>query len=244
MSFGIAGGVVPPVPFVPALPPLVPALPPLVPALPPLVPALPPLVPAVPPLVPAVPPLSTQLLFEQCWLPVHAWPQVPQFVLLDVVSMQAVPHIIVPLAQLELQVLLLQTWLPVHAIVQLPQWVASDATQEPLHSSVPDGHWQVLFWQVWPPRQGMPHPPQLSESLEVSMQAAGVPHADCPALHDGPVPPDPGLPVVPPLPGELPPSDLTHPAATTPARTKASPSPVVHARIVFITAENSRWCTK
>ena len=96
--------------------------------------------------------MSTQALFVQVWF-------VPQ---------QAVPHAVGVLpAQLELQVLSLQTWLPVQAFVQLPQWVASDATQEPLHSSNPDGHLHWLAWHVCPPRQGMPQPPQLSESEAV-----------------------------------------------------------------------------
>ena len=123
---------------------------PTVPVTPP-VPAVP-VVPA-PPLVPAVPVMSTHTLFVQVWLD-------PQ---------QAVPHAVgvVP-EQLELQALPLQTWFPVHAVVQFPQWVASDATQEPLHSSIPEGHLHWLAWQVWPPRQGMPQPPQLSESADVS----------------------------------------------------------------------------
>jgi hypothetical protein len=61
----------------------------------------------------------------QVWLPVQ----------------QAVPHV-VPL-QVEVHWPLVQTWLPVQAIEQLPQWLASDATQEPLHSSVPEAHAHV-----------------------------------------------------------------------------------------------------
>ena len=123
-----------------------------------------PAVPVVPalPLVPAVPVVSTQALFVQVWFD-------PQ---------QAVPHA-VPVEQLELQVLPLQTSFPVHAFVQVPQWVASDATQEPLHSSSPEGHLHWLAWQVWPPRQGMPQPPQLSESDAVFRHC--VPQAVWPA---------------------------------------------------------------
>jgi len=36
--------------------------------------------------------LATQALLAQCWLAPHAWPQLPQSVLLVVVSAQAVPH--------------------------------------------------------------------------------------------------------------------------------------------------------
>jgi hypothetical protein len=162
ISFG-PGATVPPVPVVPAVEPAAPVVPPR-PAVPdvPDEPALPDVEPPVPgpppvpavPVVPALPlvpptPLSTQALFVQVWFE-------PQ---------QAVPQAVGVLpAQLELQEPLLQTWLPVHTVVQLPQWAASDATHEPLHSSDPEGHLHWLAWQVWPARQGMPQPPQLSES--------------------------------------------------------------------------------
>ena len=123
---------------------------PAVPAAP-VVPALPlvlPPAPVVPP-VPAVPPMSTQALFVQVWLD-------PQ---------QAVPHT-VP-SQIELQVVPLQVWPVAQTFVQLPQWAASDGTQEPLHSSWPDGHAHALFWQVLPPPHGMPQAPQLFESVAV-----------------------------------------------------------------------------
>ena len=70
-------------------------------------------------------------------------------------------------AQVELQVVPLQAWPPAQTFVQLPQWAASDGTQEPLHSSWPDGHAHWLFWQVFPPPQGMPQAPQLFESVAV-----------------------------------------------------------------------------
>jgi hypothetical protein len=102
--------------------------------------------PVIPPapVVPALPPapveLSTQALPAQCWLPVHACPQLPQSVLLLVVSTHAVPHRVCPTAQPDMQALLLQTWVPVHIVAQFPQWVASEVTQAPLHSSSPGWH--------------------------------------------------------------------------------------------------------
>jgi hypothetical protein len=116
---------------------------------------------------------------------------------------QAVPHI-VP-AHVEVHWPAVQTWVPVHAIEQLPQWVASDATQEPLHSSSPEAHWHVPLWQLWPPRQGMPHPPQLFESEVVSMQLPL--HTIWPELQLmlPPAPVVPAVPVwlLPPVPGLL-----------------------------------------
>ena len=57
-------------------------------------------------------------------------------------------------AQVELQVVPLQIWPLAQTFVQLPQWAASDGTQEPLHSSWPDGHAHWLFWQVLPAATG------------------------------------------------------------------------------------------
>jgi hypothetical protein len=54
--------------------------------------------------------LATQVLPAQCVLPVHACPQLPQSVLLVVVSTQAVPHRVCPPMQLDVHALLLQTW--------------------------------------------------------------------------------------------------------------------------------------
>ena len=59
-------------------------------------------------------------------------------------STQAVPHCS-PVVQLEVHALLLQTWPVEQVIVQLPQWFASDATQRPLHSSMPDAH---MHWPL------------------------------------------------------------------------------------------------
>jgi hypothetical protein len=81
--------------------------------------------------------LATQALPAQCWLLVHACPQLPQSVLLLVVSTHAVPHRVCPPVQLEVQALLLHTWLAWQVVAQFPQWVASDGTHEPLHSSRP-----------------------------------------------------------------------------------------------------------
>jgi len=157
ISFGPAGAV-PPVPAVEPPEPVVPPRPaepvvPPVPAVPPPVPAAPvvpadPLVPPAP-VVPPVPVGSTQAPFVQVW-------DDPQ---------QAVPHM-VP-AQVELQVVPLQTWPLAQTLAQLPQWAASDGTQEPLHSSWPLGQAHWLFWQVFPPLQGMPQAPQLLESVAV-----------------------------------------------------------------------------
>ena len=101
------------------------------------------------PVVPPVPVASTQALFVQVWFD----------------RQQAVPHT-VP-AQIELQVVPLQVSPLAQTFVQLPQWAASDGTQEPLHSSWPLGHAQLLLWQVFPPLQGMPQAPQLFESVAV-----------------------------------------------------------------------------
>jgi hypothetical protein len=51
----------------------------------------------------------------------HACAQLPQSVLLLVVSTQAVPHMVCPAAQLDMHALLLQTWLAWQVVVQLPQ---------------------------------------------------------------------------------------------------------------------------
>ena len=85
--------------------------------------------------------------------------------------------------------------------MQLPQWVASDATQEPLHSSSPDWHLHWLPWQVCPPRQGMPQPPQLFESDAVfthSVPQAVWPEGQLtvPPVPVAPLPAVPGVPVV------------------------------------------------
>jgi hypothetical protein len=195
-SFGPAG-VVPPVPALPVVPaaPVVPPRPalPVVPAAPDVEPPVPgpPPVPALPvvpalPLVPAVPVLSMQALLVQVWFE----------------AQQAVPQA-VPVEQLELQVPPLQTSFPVHAFVQVPQWVASDATQEPLHSSSPEGHLHWLAWQVWPPRQGMPQPPQLSGSDVVFRHCE--PQAVSPegqlTVPPVPVAPLPAVPGLPPVEG-------------------------------------------
>jgi hypothetical protein len=139
---------------------------------------------------------------------------------------QAVPHV-VP-AQVEVHWPAVQSWVPVHAIVQLPQWVASDATQEPLHSSMPDAHLHWLAWQVWPPRQGMPHPPQLFESAVVSMQLPL--HNIWPPLQDV-LPPVPVW-LLPPVPGLLD-DGLLHAAASVDRIAK--PRTKRGARAVFIT---------
>jgi hypothetical protein len=154
-----------------------------------------------------------QALFTQLWLPVQ----------------HAVPHV-VP-AHVEVHCPAVQTWLPVHAIEQLPQWVASDATQEPLHSSVPDAHLHWPLWQVWPPRQGMPQPPQLFESAVTSMQLPL--HTIWPALQLmlPPAPVVPAVPVwlLPPVPGLL--DDVLLHAATRIAKPRTKRG----ARAVFIT---------
>jgi hypothetical protein len=187
-------------------------------------------VPPVPvdPPVPALP--LTQLLAEQCWAEVHACPQLPQFASLLVVSTQAVPHTTWPPVQLALQALLLQTWLAGHVIVQLPQWVASEGTQEPLQSSSPGWHLHWLLWQVRPvPEQGMPQPPQLLESVDVSTQS--WPQAVSPEAQMLLPPPEPFEPP-PPL---EPMFELAQAAATIPR-----PSPRSQTRAVFMTPLNSR----
>jgi hypothetical protein len=51
----------------------------------------------------------------------QACAQLPQSVLLLVVSTQAVPHMVCPAVQLDMQALLLHTWLAWQVVVQLPQ---------------------------------------------------------------------------------------------------------------------------
>jgi hypothetical protein len=145
---------------------------------------------------------------------------VPQFVALAVVSMHAVPHRVWPPAQLELQLPLLQTSLVWQMVVQFPQWVASEATQEPLQSSTPAWHRHWLLWQVRPPEQGMPQPPQFITSAVVSTHS--VPQAVCPFKQSfpGPSGPPPGVPGLP----------LEQAAAST-----AKPSPKTHTRAVVMT---------
>lgn len=142
--------------------------------------------------------------------------------------MQAVPHSAWPPVQLELQLLLLQTWLVWHIVAQFPQWVASDATQEPLQSSVPAWHWHWPFWQARPPLQGIPQAPQLFESEAVFTHSD--PQSVCaqllpppaPALPVEPFPAVPGFPLV---------CGLVQAAARI-----AKPSPKSHTRAVLITA--------
>jgi hypothetical protein len=226
ITFGMAAAV-PPVPVEPPRPavPVVPALPvvPPRPALP-VVPAVP-VVPALP-VVPAVPVvLSTQALPAQCWVEVQACPQLPQFASLAVVSTQAVPHIVRLPQPAELHALLLQTSPVWQAIVQLPQWVASDATQEPLQSSSPAWQPHAPLRQTWPPRQGMPQPPQFCESDIVSTH--DVPQLCCVPGHG--FPPVPAVPVVPPVPGD----PVESPFVQAEART-ARPSPIINTRAVFM----------
>jgi hypothetical protein len=127
---------------------------------------------------------------------------------------------------------LLQTSPVAQAIEQLPQWVASEATQEPLQLSMPDGHLHALSWQVCPPEQGLPQTPQLVESLAVFTHVE--PQSVCPELQVGPVPPVPLPPVpvalLPPVP-ELPPGALVQAAERI-----AKPSPKSHARAVVVIA--------
>jgi hypothetical protein len=232
ITFAMAGAV-PPLPVVPAAPVVPPRPPvPVVPA-PPVVPPRPalPVVPAAPvvpalPVAPAVPVvLSTQALPEQCWVDVHACAQLPQFASLAVVSTHAVPHIVWPPMHMELHPLLLQTSFAWQAIVQLPQWVASDATQEPLQSSSPAWQPQIPLRQTWPPRQGMPQPPQFCESDIVSTH--DEPQLCCVPGHG--LPPVPAVPVVPAVPGD----PVESPFVQAEART-ARPSPIINARAVFM----------
>jgi len=112
---------VPPVPVLPALP-VVPAAPVLPPA--PLVPAVPlPVDPAVPlPLVPAVPVVLTvtQALLVQVWPVVQAWPQLPQLLVLLVVSRQVPPQTCWPWTE-QVQVPLVQVVPPEQTVPQVPQ---------------------------------------------------------------------------------------------------------------------------
>ena len=175
--------------------------PPVVPAVEPPVPG-PPLPPPALPVVPVaaararVPPLSTQALSRAgsgAGRPTAA-------VAAAAGGARTRCRTLLPV-QLEPQVPPLQTSFAVHAFVQVPQWVASDATQEPLHSSSPEGHLHWLAWQVWPPRQGMPQPPQLSGSDAVFRHC--VPQAvwpegqlTVPPVPVAPLPAVPGLPLV------------------------------------------------
>lgn len=246
-----AAAVAPPVPTalppVPVVPPRPPEPPPVVPALPPPVPVVPPVAPEPPlPVGPPLPPLplpplpvvppATQVPLVQCWFAGQAWPQLPQLASLLVVSTHAVPHIICPPSQLELQLLLLHTWLAWHIVAQLPQWVASEATQEPLHSSWPGWHWHWLFWQVLPPLQGMPQPPQLFMSEAVFTQSE--PQRICPEAQLLP-PPAPPVPApLPPVPG-FPAVDGVQ-AATPAATTIAKQSARRDTGPVFMANQNSR----
>jgi len=203
----------PPRPAVPVVPAVLPPLPPR-PAVP-LVPAAPPPAPPTP-VVPPVPVGSTQALFMHTCVPVQ----------------QAVPHV-VP-AHVEVHWPPLQSWPPWQTFVQVPQWVASDATQEPLHSIVPDPQTHALLWQTCPPRQGMPQPPQLFESPLVSMQAPL--QAICVPLQLSvpPPPPEPLAPL-PAVPG-VPPVPLAQ-AATVKRNARPMPAkriPLVDRRAVFI----------
>ena len=131
------------------------------------------------------------------------------------------------------RLLLLQTWPVVQVIAQLPQWVASEATQEPLQLSMPDGHLHWLSWQVCPPVQGLPQTPQLPTSDEVSTQfvpqAVSAPLQVVPMIPPVPlmgVPPVPGLPLV---------CGLEQAAARV-----AKPRPKSHTRAVVIITLFSR----
>jgi hypothetical protein len=151
--------------------------------------------------VPAAPVvLSTQALFAQCCVVVHACPQPPQFTSLAVVSAQLDPHRVCPVEQSVTQAPLLQNWFAGQVVVQSPQWVASDGTQEPLQSIRPDWHWHWLCWQTCPAPQGMPQPAQFIGSDVVSTQS--WPQIVCP--------PAQGLPPVPALPAVPVPGDFTH----------------------------------
>jgi hypothetical protein len=91
----------PPLPVLPPAPvePPVPVVPPVPLPLPP-VPVLPPLappVPVVPPVPLPLPPVPVVLIVVQVpllqvWAPLQAWPQLPQLLLFEVVSMQLPPH--------------------------------------------------------------------------------------------------------------------------------------------------------
>jgi hypothetical protein len=152
----------PPAPVVPpvALPPA-PVVPPvgvLPPA--PLVPPVPdPPLPVVPPV--EAPPVHTPLLHD--WLAPQAWPQLPQLLVLDVVSTQTPPQSCWP-ATLQLHAP------PVHeaptpqAVQLAPQWPESlfELQAPSLHIVLPEGHDDV-HWplsQTWPVEQAAQLAPQ------------------------------------------------------------------------------------
>jgi len=128
------GGVLPPAPPVPVLPPML--LPP--------VPAVPVTVVQTPAL--HVAPAAQGLQPPQCM----ASPPVGE-------TQEPSEHCVVPPGQLDWQVPALQTSVPVHVIVQLPQWAAFEATQVPLQESKPalQTHWPA--WQTWPAPHAVAH---------------------------------------------------------------------------------------
>jgi len=104
--------------------------------------------------------------------PEHVVPQVPQLELLVCRLTHAPVQLERPVAQLALHTPLLHTSTPTHACEQVPQLLGLEAVsmQMPLLQSVlPAGHWQVPL-QTLPPVHVVPQPPQLEESVVVSVQ--------------------------------------------------------------------------
>jgi hypothetical protein len=171
----------PPVPVVPPDPE--PPLPPL-PVVPPeLLPPLPVDPPELEPPLPVDPPepvLETQLPFEQVVPPVQAWPQLPQLLLLEVVSMQVPLHSCWPETLQPHEPLLQEAPLP-QAVQLDPQWAESvfelQAPSE--HMLLPDGHDDEQFplLQTWPLPHLLPQVPQLSvfEATHEPLQESSPP---------------------------------------------------------------------
>jgi len=102
--------------------------------------------------------------------PVHLWPQLPQFFLLEFVSTQS-PQSVSLGGQTQWPYWQSLKY-PVHVVSQLPQLSLFHcvSTHCPLHSVCPVGHAQLPPWHVFPPVHRFPQPPQLALSVSMSTQ--------------------------------------------------------------------------
>jgi hypothetical protein len=193
------------------------------------------------PFVPQAPSpvLHWQAPSKQNWSAGHAWPQLPQFAELPVVSTQELPHCVSepqPLAH----------WPPehtmpfAHRVPQAPQFAGSDvvSVQAPEHDVCPVRQPQAPPEHTWPLGHWAPHAPQFAASVCGFVHAP--PHAAVPPEHaPGEVafPEDDAAPVVPPLArAELaaPPPDVAEIEAIDVAWREGSPGGVEQAERIQV----------
>jgi hypothetical protein len=192
--------------------------------------------------------VSMQLPLHNCWpetvqlhvpltqdAPVpQALPQVPQLAAF-VGPLQVPSEHFVPDEQVDEQVpVLSQTSPPEHTAQLVPQCWGLDWTQVPPQLTKPPVQTQEPEVQVLPVAQTFPQLPQFW--LSVCRLAQVVPHCIWPELQEGPVPPVPVPPLVPPVPSLV--EGFAHPEASKAAPKSARQDKKALARENIL---NSLW---